>query len=266
MNPSRHIVNGHDRRKSIGASDAGKIMAGRWGELWLQKTGRVDPDDLSGVLVVQLGIWTEGFNRLWFEKITGNPVKDAGRMCAHPALPFLTCTLDGMVRLTNGDEAVFEAKHVGGREPLETIIARYQPQVQHQMHVTGTGLAVLSCLIGTDRYEYVEIPRDEFYLAELVEREIAFWRHVTADEPPADLAEIAAPVPPALWKTADMTGNNAWADSAATWLETKGHAGKFKCAEKILKEMVSADVGIATGHGVVVKRDKANRLGIRAHE
>lgn len=262
---SAHIVNGYDRRKSIGSSDASRIMSGKWADLWLEKTSRKDPDDLSNVLVVQLGLWTEGFNRLWFERITGNPVKDAGTMCVHPTLPFLTCTLDGRVRLTSGDEAVFEAKHVGGREPLDIVIARYQPQVQHQMHVTGTNLAVLSCLIGTDRYEYVEIPRDDFYLAELVEREIAFWRHVEADEPPPDLEPIAAPVPPEEWKTVDFTGNNAWADSAAEWLEYKGHASRFKCAEKILKEMIGADVGIAYGHGVIVKRDRANRLGIKEH-
>lgn len=262
---NRHIVNGYDRRKSIGASDAGKIMAGKWADLWLEKTGRREPDDLSNVLPVQLGIFTEGFNRLWFERITGNPVFDFGQMRAHPSLPFLTCTLDGMVRLVNGDEAVFEAKHVGGREPLGVVIARYQPQVQHQMHVTGTGLAVLSILIGTDRYEYVEVPRDEFYLADMVEREIDFWRYVQADEPPPDLEPIAAPVPPEQWKTVDFTGNNQFADAAADWLQYKGAASRFKVSEKIIKDMMSADVGVAHGYGVIAKRDRAGRVGIKEH-
>ena len=56
-----------DRTGFIGGSDCVKIMQGRWLELWQQKTGRSEPEDLSRNIAVQLGIWTEDFNIKWFE-------------------------------------------------------------------------------------------------------------------------------------------------------------------------------------------------------
>ncbi len=43
-------------------------MNGDWLELWQIKTGRIDPDDLSRNIAVQLGSWTEDFNLKWFEQ------------------------------------------------------------------------------------------------------------------------------------------------------------------------------------------------------
>ena len=45
-----------ERRKGLGGSDAAKIVAGDWHALWLDKTGRVEPEDLSAVWPVQLGV------------------------------------------------------------------------------------------------------------------------------------------------------------------------------------------------------------------
>lgn len=251
------------RRHSIGASDAGRIMSGEWAQLWLEKTGRKEPDDLSGVLPVQLGSHTEAFNRFWWTRQTGIEVTDAGMECAHPDLPFLTCTLDGRVALAAG-LAVFEAKHVGGREPFDTVVARYMPQVHHQMHVTVMDWAVLSVLISNDRWEYREIPLDPFYLAELIEREKAFWQHVETDTPPPDMPAIAAPVPPELMRHVDMTGRNEWASFAAQWLESQGAAKQFAAAEKGIKALMEADVSRAFGHSIECKRAKNGSLRIGA--
>jgi hypothetical protein len=49
-------------------------MGGRWLELWLQKTGRAEPEDLSGVLAVQLGTHTEALNLLWFDRPDLGPI------------------------------------------------------------------------------------------------------------------------------------------------------------------------------------------------
>ena len=251
-----------ERRKSIGASDAGAIMAGEWAKLWQIKTGRVEPDDLSGVLPVQLGAFTEPFNRLWFTKQTGIEVTAAGEKCRHAELPFLTCTLDGRVKL-DGGPAVFEAKHVGGREPMETLLLRYQPQLHHQMHVAGLEWAVLSVLSGNSGFEYAEVPLDPFYLADLVERERTFWRYVELDAPPPDMAPILAPVPPDKWRVVSMEGNNTWASGAVEWLANKLAAAAFKNAEKAIKELVEPDVGTAQGHGIQAKRNKAGSLTIK---
>ena len=44
-----------------------------------------------------------------------------------------------------------EAKHVGGREPIETIIERYQPQLQWVMFVTCTKQIAISIIMGANQ-------------------------------------------------------------------------------------------------------------------
>jgi hypothetical protein len=57
-----------DRRYFVGGSDA-RIIMGEDGaalaRLWQEKRGEVEPQDLSGNLVVQLGAVTEELNRRW---------------------------------------------------------------------------------------------------------------------------------------------------------------------------------------------------------
>jgi hypothetical protein len=39
--------------------------------LWREKRGDAEPEDLSGNLIVQLGLATEELNRRWYEANTG---------------------------------------------------------------------------------------------------------------------------------------------------------------------------------------------------
>ena len=58
----------------IGGSDARIIMGADEGcliRLWREKRGEVESEDLSGGLVVQLGLATEDMNRRWYEAIAG---------------------------------------------------------------------------------------------------------------------------------------------------------------------------------------------------
>ena len=59
-----------DRKNFIGGSDAVKIMDAEWYELWQVKMGLKEPEDLSSILAVQLGVHTEEFNLRWFEENT----------------------------------------------------------------------------------------------------------------------------------------------------------------------------------------------------
>jgi predicted phage-related endonuclease len=64
-----------ERRSFIGGSDARIIMGDnekRLVRLWQEKRGEIEPEDLSGNLVVQLGVVTEDLNRQWFEMLPGN--------------------------------------------------------------------------------------------------------------------------------------------------------------------------------------------------
>src|SRR5258708_7935745 len=99
-----------NRREFIGGSDARIIMGDdevALVRLWREKRGEVEPEDLSGNLIVQLGVATEDLNRRWYDANTGQVITDIQKQVRHPALRLMAATVDGRVR---GSAAVFEAK------------------------------------------------------------------------------------------------------------------------------------------------------------
>ena len=92
---STHIF--ADRRAFIGGSDAWIIMGedeAALVRLWKEKRGEVEPEDLSGDLLVQLGAMTEELNRHWYEKNTGQVVGEGQRQVFHPVHRWMAATLD----------------------------------------------------------------------------------------------------------------------------------------------------------------------------
>jgi predicted phage-related endonuclease len=101
-----------DRRGFIGGSEARVIMGNDEAallRLWRMKRGEAEPEDLSGNLIVQLGIVTEPLNRHWFERNTGHVITQVQSRVQHPVIRWMAATLDGMVEQTG---AVFEAKFI----------------------------------------------------------------------------------------------------------------------------------------------------------
>ena len=98
------------RRSFIGGSDARIIMGSDEADLvrlWQEKRGEVEPEDLSGNLIVQLGTVTEDLNRTWYQRNTGHAIKHVQRRVQHPVHQWMAATLDGLV---DPGGAVFEAK------------------------------------------------------------------------------------------------------------------------------------------------------------
>ena len=129
-----------DRSLFIGGSDARIIMGNDEAallRLWRQKRGEAEPEDLSGNLVVQLGVVTEALNRHWYERNTGQVVTAVQRRVQHPVIRFLAATLDGMVE---GSGAVFESKFMLPWSFSEEAAAQKNvAQLQHNMWVTQRG-------------------------------------------------------------------------------------------------------------------------------
>lgn len=250
------------RDGKLTASRVACLMTGDEAEimnLWLELVG--DPawerEDLSGVWAVQLGSHTEALNLDWHEKKTGKKVIRRGEVVVHPELEWAACTLDGWVE----EGYCVEAKHVGGREPINVIIDRYQPQLQWTMFVTGARKAAISIIMGASEPIVEYIDRDDQYIEEMVKRAKAFMHHVWNLTPPVALPSVASPVRPE--KTYDMQGSNAWAADAVTWLSTKQARKDCEAAEKSLKGLVPADAVRCHGYGVVITRDRAGRLSLR---
>jgi predicted phage-related endonuclease len=226
--------------------------------LWLEMTGQeFEVEDLLRVWPVQLGSCTERLNLDWYE-LKNSAVDRRGEVVVHPAYDWAACTLDGWI----SDLACpIECKHVGGREPLEIIIERYQPQMQWQMWVTRSTQCALSVIMGASEPIVEFIERDEAYAAIMVQRGKQFMRHVASKTPPVVLDAVAAPIDAS--KVYDFAGDNVWAATAADWIISKDAADVCKMAEKILKAKVPEDAKKAFGHGVQITRDRAGRLSLR---
>lgn len=228
--------------------------------LWKEMIGEAQPEDLSHVWAVRLGECTEQLSLDWFEEKNKLLVTRRGEVVTHPDYPWAACTMDGFI--SDGlDGYCIEAKHVGGREPIEVIVDRYQPQCQWQMFVTGAQQCALSIILGANEPVVEYIDRANDYIAEMISRGQQFMDFVERRIPPVALPPVPTPVDAT--KIYDMTSSDSWVRCAQQWIQTHGAAETAKDAEKALKALVPPDASKAFGVGVRITRDRAGRLSLR---
>jgi hypothetical protein len=78
----------------LGANFAGRLMQAFTGA-WREKRREADAEDLSGNLVVELGLATEALNRNWYERNNGQTIECVQHRLRHPVLRWMGATLDG---------------------------------------------------------------------------------------------------------------------------------------------------------------------------
>lgn len=252
-----------ERKNYIGASDASRIMDGDWTSLFDEKKGLVEPKDLSKILAVQMGVYTEPFNIAWYQQETGRRVDSRGRFVTAANFPYLAANLDGMTTDEHGSSRVVEAKHLSPFMSIEDAIKKYYPQVQHQMFVTGCNTADLSCLFGNAKWDYYTIHKDHEYLNKYLDMVEQFWSAVESNVRPADPVLEKQKISIDDMRKMDMSASNNWKVLAKTWVETKEQAKAFKDSEAGLKSLVPEDVRTAYGAGVYINRAKNGALSIR---
>ena len=250
-----------DRRLFVGGSDARIIMSNDGAallRLWQEKRGEVEPEDLSGDLIVQLGTVTEQLNRRWYEKNTGCAVTDVQRRMYHAIHRWMAATLDGRIAATG---AVFEAKFMLPWSFSEEAAAvKHMAQLQHNMWVINSRTAVLSIITGGGKWVEMTIPADPLYQHLLLTAERKFWRCVETGERP-HLFDIEPPRPKVeAIRTVDMSGSNAWAEFANIYRSTRTAALNHDRAKIELKALVPEDAREASGHGVLAKRSKSGAI------
>jgi predicted phage-related endonuclease len=250
-----------DRRRFIGGSDARIIMGSDEQaliRLWREKRGEVEPEDLSGNLVVQLGVATEDLNRRWYEANTGQLITDIQKRVRHPALRWMAATLDGRVE---GSDAVFEAKFMLPWSFSEEAAAeKYMPQLQHNMWVVAARAAVLSATTGGGKWVEIATHADPLYQHLIVTAERKFWRCVESGEQP-QLFGVEPPKPRLeAVRIVDMTSSNAWAEFAAIFTRTRAAHLEHEQAKAELKGLMPEDAKEAIGHGVRAKRSKSGAV------
>jgi predicted phage-related endonuclease len=239
------------RATRIGSSDAGRIMAGRWHELWLEKTGRAEGPNLDFVPAVQIGIATEPLHARFFTRASGIGCYPAdAETFVHPRHDFIVAHLDFLTWrepvgpfMEDPPDTVLEAKFCGGPQLDEELAETHYWQLQHQMMVSGLKHGVLS-ILRPSGYSWIDVPFDEARANLLLETELAFWWHVEADTEPGDPLPVEAP-PVEGARILDMSFHNAFADHAGTLQQARAGWQAYKEAEVELKALMPTDARVA---------------------
>jgi len=227
-------------------------------QLWREKRGELEPDDLTGNLLVQLGNATEALNRSWYERNTQQTVSQVQRRVRHGAIRWMAATLDGVVESTG---AVFEAKFMLPWSFSEEAAAeKYMAQLQHNMWVIASRTSVLSVITGGGKWVEIAIPADPLYQHLLITAEKKFWRCVQTGEPPR-LFGVEPPRPRIeAVRIVDMSTSNSWAELAGVYCRTRSAFLEHEKAKAELKGLMPEDAKEAFGHGIRAKRSKSGAI------
>lgn len=192
------------RRQGITATESGVIMGLNpyktpW-RLWCEKTGREEPEDLSGNPLVRFGIEHEDEVRELFELEHCEPVFQA---CGEfDDDPVFRASFDGLtsamepVEIKCPSETTMLDVRMNGLSSKACQL--YGIQVQHQMMVAGSQRGWLIFFDRNSR-ELVEfcIDRNEAVIEQIRSQGKAFWQRylVTRKEPPKDpMRDIFTPI------------------------------------------------------------------------
>jgi putative phage-type endonuclease len=182
------------RNEGIGGSDVSAILGiNKWRtpmQVYMEKTGQWEPDDLSGNDAVHFGNKLEGIVADEFTERTGLKVQKNNYMLQHPEHKFMLANIDREIIFPDGSRGVLECKTTSAWNKDEwtqnEVPQAYMVQVQHYLAVTGLEKAYIAVLIGGNRYDHWFIDRDEELIEIIIEAEKNFWEnHIVAGEPPA---------------------------------------------------------------------------------
>lgn len=197
--PSTHEEWLQHRKKGLGASDAGTIIGvNKWKsnvELWREKVGIQEPEDISHKSYVQYGHDAEPHLRALFAldhpelRVT---YESPYKMIFSDELPFIFATPDGeLEELATGRQGGLEIKTTEIMNPRQwkewddQIPQQYFAQVCHQMLATGWEFVYLLVQIkwtdkkGKPRKDIREYPIERYEVLESIEylkgEETTFW-------------------------------------------------------------------------------------------
>ena len=172
------------RQQGLGGSDAAVIMGvNPWSslmDLWLEKTGQFSEDIDNEAMY--WGRKLEEVVAQEFAVRTGKKVQRRNAILQHDEYPFMLANVD---RLVVGESAGLECKTTNAFYTDDgTCPDHYYAQVQHYMAVTGRDLWYVAVLAGGQRFYSYTVPRNDDYIAEMIQAEDEFWNLVLSETPP----------------------------------------------------------------------------------
>lgn len=261
---SRHEAWLRFRRLGVGGSDMSTILGlNPWMtpyDLWLEKTGRQEPEDISGKWAVVKGNALEvelrrRFRRLHpeYQVIDGTDISLTSR--AHP---LMHASLDGFIYDPESDSwGVLEIKTAGamrGRTDWHdadgNLIAPdyYMAQVTHYMAVTGFTWGFFYADLGEGEPVEIRFERDEQDVQAVIQAAEEFWGFVTSGRMPrlkgVDVAK-AYPQPSEGVEVAD--DDTELASLMAEYEKAKARAMEAADDVKLLQDALIVRIGDSEG-------------------
>lgn len=248
------------RGQGIGSSDAavavGLSQYKSTLELWLEKTERQAAPDLSDKDAVFWGSTLEHIIANVYAERTGVKVRRLNAVLQHPEHPFMLANLDRVVQHPTDGSGILEVKTASlylAASWEEGVPEAYQCQVLHQLAVTGKQWCDVAVLIGGQQFKVYRIERDEAKIADLIQREAAFWQCVIDDIPPAvDGSEssgraLASMYPSDRGEVLDCTEDTDMNRLFADYWTYRQQREAATVQEDLLKQQLQERLGFASG-------------------
>jgi putative phage-type endonuclease len=201
MNPEQRKEWLRERKSYLGGTDLSDIALSQLGlrgmrtpyQVWQEKVGEVEPQDLSGEDRIDFGTRIEPLLRQWFSDKTGKQVVTVPEPIAHPHYPFIRANIDGRVV---DESAGLECKNVDRFAALDTkkwgdggddrVPPRHFLQCMSYLACTSFEKWYLCALIGGNSARIFHILPDPQIIERIVTIGVAFWtQNVLKKIPPA---------------------------------------------------------------------------------
>lgn len=195
------------RKRGLGASDAGTIIGvNAWKttvQLWEEKSGIREPEDISDKPYVKLGHDEEPLIRELFA--LENPQYEVRyespyKMIFSSKHDFIFATLDGeLLEKETGRHGILEIKTTEIRAPTQwkewdgRIPQAYYAQICHQLNATGWEFAVLKARIRYQKDGELRIAERQYTIEQrearedmhyVLQKEIEFWKYIKDGQRP----------------------------------------------------------------------------------
>jgi putative phage-type endonuclease len=176
-----------EKQKGIGGSDVATILGLNPYKtaftLWLEKTGQIEPPNLSGNQAIEWGNILEPVIREKFAKETGFEVFENHWVMQHELFDFMVANIDGEVidPQFKGERGVLEIKTAGERMKDQWNDGpphHYMLQIQHYLAVLDYSYAYVAVLISGQTFKFFLIERDDYVIHQIIQAEKDFMEMV----------------------------------------------------------------------------------------
>jgi putative phage-type endonuclease len=263
--------------KGIGASESAIVLGispyCTPFELWLEKTGRREHEDISQKPHVMMGNLLEPVIAKRYSQITGKKLVRVNAALHHKKYPHILCHLD---RKVVGQRKLVEIKtahpfsNEWGDDGSDHVPLQYVAQVQHQFACSGYEEGDLIVYRGTTDQRIYPIERNERVIDNMIEKLNHFWFHHVLD----DIAPEVTTRRDVLLQNPTNDGNFIVADNdvyqilakiAAIKPQAKLLDEELEQAQFELIKLIGSNDGIKEADKVIVtfKADKNGKKSLR---